>query len=53
MVDRVIIDTSAWIEAFRSQGNEKIRNTVQRLLKDTTILMPGIIRTELLRGDQK
>ncbi|MEA2107913.1 MAG: PIN domain nuclease [Pseudomonadota bacterium] len=49
-MDRVIVDTSAWIESFRPRGNEKIRNTVQRLLKDTIILMPGIIRVELLRG---
>ena len=49
-MDKVIIDTSAWIESFRPQGNEKIRNTVQRLLYDSVILIPGIIRTELLRG---
>jgi len=49
-MDRVIIDTSAWIESFRPQGNEKIRNTVKRLLHDSVILIPGIIRTELLRG---
>ncbi len=24
-MDKVIIDTSAWIESFRSHGNEKIR----------------------------
>ncbi len=49
-MDKVIIDTSAWIESFRSHGNEKIRNIVRRMLYDSVILIPGIIRTELLRG---
>jgi predicted nucleic acid-binding protein len=49
-MDRVVIDTSAWIESFRPKGNKAIRDTVERLLKDAVILMPGIIRAELLRG---
>ena len=47
---KVLIDTSAWIESFRPDGNREIRETVRWLLKDTLVLMPGIIRTELLRG---
>ena len=49
-MDRVIVDTSAWIEALRRGGDEVIRNAVARLLKHSVILMPGIIRAELLRG---
>jgi predicted nucleic acid-binding protein len=49
-MDKVIIDTSAWIEAFRPKGSRAIRNAVKGLLKDSVILMPGIIRAELLRG---
>jgi predicted nucleic acid-binding protein len=49
-MDKVLIDTSAWIESFRPDGNREIRETVRWLLKDTLVLMPGIIRTELLRG---
>lgn len=49
-MDRVIIDTSAWIESFRPNGNKAIQETVRRLLREAVILMPGIIRAELLRG---
>lgn len=49
-MDRVIIDTSAWIESLRPKGSRAIRETVRRLLKDAVILMPGIIKAELLRG---
>ena len=49
-MDKVIVDTSAWIESFRPQGNKTVQDTVKRLLQNTAILMPGIIRAELLRG---
>ena len=49
-MDRIIIDTSAWIESFRPRGNKAVRELVKKLLKDAVILMPGIIRSELLRG---
>ena len=49
-MDKVIIDTSAWIESFRSRGNKTVQDTVKKLLKNALILMPGIIRAELLRG---
>jgi predicted nucleic acid-binding protein len=49
-MDKVIIDTSAWIEAFRPQGNKTVQDTVKKLLQNAVILMPGIIRAELLRG---
>ena len=49
-MDKVIIDTSAWIESFRPEGNKVIREAVRSLLRNSIILMPGIIRVELLRG---
>ena len=49
-MDKVIIDTSAWIESFRPKGNKVIREVVKTLLRDSLILIPGIIRAELLRG---
>ncbi len=49
-MDKVIIDTSAWIESFRPRGNTTVQDTVKKLLQNAVILMPGIIRTELLRG---
>ena len=49
-MDKVIIDTSAWIESFRPRGNKAIRETVRTHLRNSVVLMPGIIRAELLRG---
>lgn len=49
-MDKVIIDTSVWIETFRSQGNPKLCNMVQDLILNGKVLLPGIIKTELLRG---
>ncbi|RLB13062.1 MAG: hypothetical protein DRG63_10920, partial [Deltaproteobacteria bacterium] len=51
-MDSVIIDTSAWIESFRPEGSKVIRDAVKSLLRDSVILMPGIIRAELLRGSK-
>ena len=49
-MDKVIIDTSAWIESFRPKGNKNLGNVVKELVLNGRVLMPGIIRTELLRG---
>ena len=58
-MDRVVIDTSVWIESFRPKKDLDVSLRVQDLdvslrvqdliLKDR-VLMPGIIKTELLRG---
>ena len=49
-MDRVIIDTSAWIESFRPDGDEFLGNLVRELILKGRVLMPGIIVAELLRG---
>lgn len=49
-MDKVVIDTSVWIESFRPKGNPKLGNTVQDLILNGRVLLPGIIKTELLRG---
>lgn len=49
-MDKVVIDTSAWIESFRPQGDPRLGNLVQDLILNGKVLLPGIIKTELLRG---
>ena len=49
-MDKVIIDTSAWIESFRPQSEKTFINLVKDLILKGRILVPGIIKTELLRG---
>ncbi|MBW1797886.1 MAG: PIN domain nuclease [Deltaproteobacteria bacterium] len=49
-MDKVIIDTSAWIESFRARSDKEFSNFVKDLILNGRILLPGIIKTELLRG---
>ena len=49
-MDKVIIDTSAWIESFRPQSEKTFINLVKDLILKGRILVPGIIKTEILRG---
>jgi len=49
-MDKVIIDTSAWIESFRPQSDKVFRDLVKDLILKGRVLIPGIIRTELMRG---
>ncbi len=49
-MDKIIIDTSAWIESFRPQCDEKLANLVKDLIIKGRVLLPGIIKAELLRG---
>ena len=49
-MDKVIIDTSAWIESFRPQGDKELGHFVKDLIIKGKVLLPGIIITELLRG---
>lgn len=49
-MDKVIIDTSAWIESFRPQCDEAFSYLVKDLILKGRVLIPGIIKTELLRG---
>ena len=49
-MDKVIIDTSAWIESFRPQCEKVFIDLVKDLILKGRVLVPGIIQTELLRG---
>jgi predicted nucleic acid-binding protein len=49
-MDKAIIHTSAWIESFRPQKDKEFSNLVKDLILNGRILLPGIIRTELLKG---
>ena len=49
-MDKVIVDTSAWIESFRPQSEKTFINLVKDLILKGRTLVPGIIKTELLRG---
>jgi len=47
---KVIIDTSAWIESFHPKGDIKLKERVKQLITEGAILLPGIIKAEILRG---
>ena len=49
-MDKVIIDTSAWIDSFRPKVDQNFSLLVKDLILNNRVLMPGIIKTELLRG---
>lgn len=49
-MDKVIIDTSVWIESFRPQCDKALGHHVKDLILNGQVLIPGIIKTELLRG---
>ena len=50
MMDKVIIDTSVWIESFKSSADHSLHRLVKDLILSELVLLPGIIKTELLRG---
>jgi len=50
VTDKIIIDTSVWIESFRPGSGKSFQRLVKDLIVQNLVLMPGIIRTELLRG---
>jgi hypothetical protein len=47
---KVIIDTSAWIESFRPGSQKSFQRLVKDLIIQDLVLLPGIVKTELLRG---
>ncbi len=50
LLGKVIIDTSAWIESFRPGSQKSFQRLVKDLIIQDLILLPGIIKSELLRG---
>jgi predicted nucleic acid-binding protein len=49
-MDKVIIDTSVWIESFRPSADQSLHRLVKDLILGEQVFLPGIIKTELLRG---
>lgn len=49
-MDKVVIDTSVWIESFRPAGDSALGNLVKELIVTGRVLLPGIIMAEILRG---
>ncbi len=49
-MDSVVIDTSAWIDFFRPSGDSAVKEAIKSLISEQRVLLPGIIKTELLRG---
>lgn len=49
-MDKVIIDTSAWITSFRPHCDKALSDLVKGLIMRGRVLLPGIIKVELLRG---
>jgi len=47
---KVIVDTSAWIESFHPGGDIKLKERVKQLITEGSILLPGIVKAEILRG---
>ena len=50
--DRVLVDTSAWIEALRGR-DARLTEIVDRLLDEERVVFCGIIEMELLHGLRK
>ncbi len=50
MKDRILIDTSAWIESFRKTGNKSLQQLIIKTLDSSQIATTNIIILELLQG---
>lgn len=50
MTDRVLIDTSAWVEALRPDGDEEVRRQVRLLIEDGAAVLCDLVLLELWNG---
>lgn len=50
MKDRILIDTSAWIESFKKTGNKSLQQLIIKTLDSSQIATTNIIILELLQG---
>ena len=48
----VLVDSSAWLEFFKPAGKSLFKEVVTGLIKEKTIIIPGIIKVEILRGSR-
>ena len=50
MKDRILIDTSAWIESFKKTGNKSLQQLIIKTLDSSQVATTNIIILELLQG---
>ncbi|KXK24830.1 MAG: hypothetical protein UZ01_03692 [Candidatus Brocadia sinica] len=50
MKDRILIDTSAWIESFKKTGNKNLQQLIIKTLDSSHVATTNIIILELLQG---
>ncbi|GJQ22701.1 MAG: PIN domain nuclease [Planctomycetia bacterium] len=50
MKDRILIDTSAWIESFKKTGNKNLQQLIIKTLDSSQVATTNIIILELLQG---
>ena len=50
MPRRVLIDTSAWIDALRKDGDAEIRSSVRHITAEGRAVICDLIRIELWNG---
>jgi predicted nucleic acid-binding protein len=50
MKDRILIDTSAWIESFKKTGNKSLQQLIIKTLDSSQVATTNIIMLELLQG---
>jgi predicted nucleic acid-binding protein len=51
-MSNVLVDTSAWVEFFRPDGDPRYRSTVSKLIDDNEAVLCGMILSELLKGSR-
>ncbi|MDN3515452.1 MAG: PIN domain nuclease [Candidatus Brocadia sp.] len=50
MKDRILIDTSAWIESFKKTGNKNLQQLIIKTLDSSQVATTNIVILELLQG---
>jgi len=48
----VLVDSSAWLEFFKPAGKPLFKDVISGLIREQTIVIPGIIKVEILRGSR-
>ncbi len=52
MTEYQLIDTSAWIEYFRKDGDPAVRSAVTRAIREKTVAWCELIQLELMRANE-
>jgi len=48
----VVVDSSAWLEFFKPAGKPLFKEVITELISKQSIVIPGIIKVEILRGSR-